>query len=71
MELMDGWLLEKVLVVSGDHIKDFLSLKKIHIGGPLGGSVGQASDFGSGHDVTARVSESRIVLCADSSEPGA
>ena len=31
----------------------------------------QASDFGSGHDLTVREFEPRIRLCADSSEPGA
>ena len=39
--------------------------------GRLGGSVGEASDFDSGHDLTARGFESHIGLCADSSEPGA
>ena len=36
----------------------------------LGGSVGWASDFGSGHDLTVRGFEPRVGLCADSSEPG-
>ena len=39
--------------------------------GRLGGSVGWASDFGSGHDLTVREFEPRVGLCADSSEPGA
>ena len=39
--------------------------------GRLGGSVGWASDFGSGHDLTARGFEPRVGLCTDSSEPGA
>ena len=39
--------------------------------GRLGGSVGWASDFGSGHDLTVREFEPSIGLCADSSEPGA
>ena len=39
--------------------------------GRLGGSVGWASDFGSGHDLTVRGFEPRVELCADSSEPGA
>ena len=39
--------------------------------GCLGGSVGWASDFGSGHDLTIREFKPRIRLCADSSEPGA
>ena len=36
--------------------------------GHLGGSVGWASDFGSGHDLTVRVFKPRFGLCADSSE---
>ena len=39
--------------------------------GHLGGSVGQASDFSSGHDLTVREFEPCIRLCTDSSEPGA
>ena len=39
--------------------------------GRLGGSVGLASDVGSGHDFTVRGFEPRIGLCADNSEPGA
>ena len=39
--------------------------------GRLGGSVGQASDFGSGHDLTVHEFEPRVRLCADSSGPGA
>ena len=39
--------------------------------GRLGGSVGWASDFGSGHDLAVREFEPRVGLCADSSEPGA
>ena len=39
--------------------------------GCLGGSVGCASDFTSGHDLTIREFKPRIRLCADSSEPGA
>ena len=39
--------------------------------GRLGGSVGSASDFGSGHDLAAREFEPRVGLCADSSELGA
>ena len=39
--------------------------------GCLGGSVGWASDFGSGHDLAVREFEPRIGLWADSSEPGA
>ena len=39
--------------------------------GPLGGSVGRASDFGSGHDLAVRGLEPRVGLCADGSEPRA
>ena len=39
--------------------------------GHLGGSVGWASDFGSGQDLTVRELEPRVGLCAVSSEPGA
>ena len=39
--------------------------------GRLGGSAGQASGFGSGHDLVVQGFEPRIWLCADSSEPGA
>ena len=37
----------------------------------MGGSVGWASDFGPGHDLTVRGFEPRVGFCADSSEPGA
>ena len=33
--------------------------------GRLGGSVGEASDLGSGHDLTGREFEPRIGRCAD------
>ena len=39
--------------------------------GCLGGSVGEVSDFSSGHDLTVCGFEPRVGLCADSSEPGA
>ena len=39
--------------------------------GHLGGSVSEASDFGSGHDLVVREFEPRIGICADSSESGA
>ena len=39
--------------------------------GRPGGSVGWASDFGSGHDLEVRGFEPRVGLCADSSGPGA
>ena len=34
--------------------------------GRLGGSVGYASDFGSGHDLVVREFELHVGLCADS-----
>ena len=43
---------------------------KMKIMGPLSGSVGWASDFGSGHDLTVCEFEPHIGLCADSLEPG-
>ena len=46
-----------------------LVLKKIQE--CLGGSVGWASNFGSGHDLMVREFEPHAGLCADSSEPGA
>ena len=39
--------------------------------GPLGGLVGEAADFGSGHDLAVCEFEPRVGLCADGSEPGA
>ena len=51
-----------------------LSLKNKHLKkfkGCLGGSVGLASDFGSGHDLAVRGFEAHVGLCADGSEPGA
>ena len=39
--------------------------------GRLRGSVGKVSDFGSGRDLAVHGFESRVRLCADSSEPGA
>ena len=47
------------------------SFKKIHTEGRLGGSVGKASDFGSGHDLPVCEFEPRVRLCADALEPGA
>ena len=48
-----------------------MSFKGWLLAGRLGGSIGWASDFGSGHDLTVREFEPRVGLCADSSEPGA
>ena len=39
--------------------------------GHLGGSIGWASDFGSGHDLTVCEFKPHVGLRADSSEPGA
>ena len=39
--------------------------------GCLGGSVGWVSDVSSGHDLAVCEFKPRIVLCADSAEPGA
>ena len=39
--------------------------------GCLGGSVGWATNFGSGHDLTVCGFEPHVGLCADSSVPGA
>ena len=39
--------------------------------GRLGGSVGWASNFGSGHDLMVHGFKPCVGLCADSSEPGA
>ena len=44
--------------------------KAWHPGAP-GGSVGGASDFGSGHDLAVDEFEPRVGPCADGSEPGA
>ena len=41
------------------------------VGGRLGGLVGWASDFSSGHDLKVLGFKPRVGLCADSSEPGA
>ena len=38
---------------------------KHNLKGPLGGSVGGASDFGSGHDLTVRGFRPHIRLCAE------
>ena len=46
--------------------KEYLDYK-----GHLGGSVGWASDFGSGHNLTDHEFKPCVRLCADSSEPGA
>ena len=54
-----------------DGKRRYVSFTTIERRGRLGGSVGGASDFSSGHDLTVRGFEPRVGLCADSSEPGA
>ena len=41
------------------------SSKSIMLGGRLGGSVGQVSDLGSGHDLTVHGFKAHIGLCTD------
>ena len=48
-----------------------MSFKGWLLAGRLGGSIGWASDFGSGRDHTVCEFEPRVRFCADSSEPGA
>ena len=43
-----------------------LVLKNTHVSGLLGGSVGGATDSGSGHDLVVCEFEPRVGLCADS-----
>ena len=58
-------LSQHFLMLTSDPVKKDLTE------GRLGGSVGWASDFGSGHDLTSCEFEPRVGLCANSSEPGA
>ena len=46
-----------------------MSFKGWLLAGRLGGSIGWASDFGSGHDHMVCEFEPRIRFCADSLEP--
>ena len=46
-------------------------IRLLSLSGCLSVSVGYASDFGSGHDLTVCGFEPRVGLCADGSEPGA
>ena len=55
----------------GSPLESACSGSKIKFWGRLGGSVGYASDFSSGHDLTVGEFEPRVGLCADSWEPGA
>ena len=56
--------------VRDEHPVSSLGSLRKGIQGRLGGAVGWASDFGSGHDLTLREFEPHIGLRADSSEPG-
>ena len=49
----------------------YVVFQKVVNKGSLGGSVGWASDFSSGHGLAVHGFEPRVGLCADSSEPGA
>ena len=51
-------------------VKELSRIKKLFLG-CLGGSVGWASDFSSGHDLAVHEFEPHVGLCADGSEPGA
>ena len=53
------------------HLSSLSSSRIDYVPGRLGGSVSEASDCGSGHDLAVRGFEPRVVICADSSEPGA
>ena len=46
----------------------YVSFQRGEAPGPLGGSVGWASDFNSGHDLSVHEFEPRVALCADVSE---
>ena len=48
-----------------------LVLLKLSLEGPLGNLVSEASNFGSGHDLTVCEFKPHVGLCADSSKPGA
>ena len=50
-------------------LEDCHSGKKKKNQGRLGGSVSEASDFSSGHDLMVCEFKPRVGLCADSSEP--
>ena len=69
---MEKWIRWKGIIRERDeeNWKDSDVLKEPHLG-RLGGSVGWASDFGSGHDLVVREFEPHVRLCADCSEPGA
>ena len=56
---------------SGRPITTYQLIKNLTFQGCLGGSVGSASDFSSGHDLIVGELEPLVGLCADSSQPGA
>ena len=68
-------MIELPILVLAPHVLDhcgfITSFKVRKYEGRLGGSVGEASDFGSGHDLTVCEFEPRVGLRADGSEPGA
>ena len=65
---MDG---DPLFVGLVDELTPSFPPKVRNVLGRLGGSVGWAADFSSGHDLVLRGFEPRVGLCADSSEPGA
>ena len=62
---------ELVSKIYKEHIKLNTQKRNNPVKGHLGGSVGWASNFGSGHHLPVCEFEPCIRLCADSSEPGA
>ena len=73
------YLYDPASAATGPHFPTILLAKiatKVHPGfkkklGRLGGSVGWASDFSSGHDLAVCEFEPRVGPWADGSEPGA
>ena len=78
VQLQDKWNIDKQIVVYSNNVihidekewKQPAAIKWMNLG-LLGCSVGWASNFSSGHDLTVHEFEPCIRLCADSSEPGA
>ena len=60
-----------MLILDFDIHTFIFNILKLSLLGCLGGSVGWASDFGSGHDLAVHGFEPRIRLWDDSSEPDA
>ena len=65
---MDLW--EKTIIQDHYVAPNYLIYNRM-FGGHLGGSVGWASDFDSGHNLIVHGFEPHIGLCADSLQPGA